>query len=333
MGAKYLVTGAAGHLGSHVVQELLSRGQSVRALILPQVTLPGFINENRPLLSIRVGDICDPASLDDLFADLSEPSVVIHCAGLVSISSQPDRRLYDVNVTGTANIIEQCRKHGVKRLVYVSSVHALPPSPSGQTQREVDLFDPAAVAGPYDKTKAIATQLVLDAARQGLDAVVVHPSGIIGPHHLPTGNMAQMITRYVTGKLAVAVRGGFDFVDVRDVASGIIAAAAHGRSGQCYILSNRFVEFREMFDILARMGAPRKLRLYLPLRVARAVAPFAEMYYRFTNSTPLFTRYSLETLSTNGMFSHDKASRDLGYSVRPLKETLSDTARWIRDRI
>jgi len=323
----FVVTGAAGHLGSYVVRELLSQGKQVRALVLPHEMCPDFIDVNQHLLTEYVGDVCDPASLAPLFDDISPGEwVVIHCAGIVSITKKEDRRVYDVNVGGTANIIEICRKYSVKRLVYISSVHAIPPLPHGQMIREVQSFNPDAVPGYYDKTKAIATQLVLDAVRNGLDAVVVHPSGIIGPHGLPTGNMAQLITRYVRGKLPAAIHGGFDFVDVRDVAAGIAAVAKEGKSGECYILSNRFVELKEMFDILSEGSALKKLNLYLPLWIAKAFAPFTETYYRLARKTPLFTRYSLKTLSGNAMYSHDKASRELRYVTRSLKETLFDTA-------
>lgn len=328
----FVVTGAAGHLGSHVVRELLSQGKQVRALVLPNETCPDFIDVNRHMLTEYTGNVCDPSSLVQIFDDiLPGKFIVIHCAGIISIVKKEDRRVYDVNVGGTANIIEICKKYPVKRLVYISSVHAIPPLPHGQVMKEVTSFDPDAVPGYYDKTKAIATQLVLDATKNGLDAVVVHPSGIIGPHGLPTGNMAQLITLYVHGKLPAAIHGGFDFVDVRDVANGIVAAAGEGKSGECYILSNRFVDIKEMFDILSEVSTLKKLNLYLPLWIVKAFAPFAEIYYRLAHKTPLFTRYSLETLSGNAMYSHDKASRELNYSTRPLRETLIDTVLWIKE--
>lgn len=327
----YIVTGAAGHLGSCVVQALLSQGRRVRALVLPNETCPDFIDVNRHLLSEYAGDVRDPASLERIF-DYNAPEeiIVIHCAGIVSISKKEDPRVFDVNVGGTVNIIEMCKRYNVKRLVYVSSVHAIPPLPRGQIMREVGYFDPDAVPGYYDKTKAIATQLVLDAAESGLDAVVVHPAGIIGPHGLPTGNMARLITLYIRGKLPAAIHGGFDFVDVRDVADGIIAAASKGARGECYILSNRFIKIKELLDVLSQAGSLKKLKVYLPMWVAKAITPFTELYYRLARKAPLFTRYSLKTLSDNGMYSHEKASRKLNYRTRPLLTTLTDTALWIK---
>ena len=332
-GPIYIVTGAAGHLGSCVVRELLAQGREVRALVLPGEKCPDFIDVNRQFLREYTGNVCNPDTLTRLFHDDAPGELyVIHCAGIVSITKKEDRRVYDVNVGGTENIIKMCRKYQVKRLVYISSVHAIPPLPHGQIIREIRSFDPNAVTGYYDKTKAIATQLVLDAAKDGLDAVVVHPSGIIGPHGLPTGNMAQLITLYVRRKLPAAIHGGFDFVDVRDVANGVIEAAVKGKCGECYILSNRYVDLKEMFDILSVAAAIKKLKLYLPLWVAKAVTPFTELYYRLARKTPLFTRYSLQTISENSMYSHEKASRELNYFTRSLRETLTDTAHWIKIR-
>jgi len=321
----FIVTGAAGHLGSHVVNELLSQGKRVRALFMPGEKCPDFISNNRHLLSGYIGDIRRPHSVERMFRGFRpETFVVIHCAAIISITKKEDRRVYDVNVKGTANILRVCRKFPVKRFVYISSVHAIPLLPHGHTMREVQSFCPSSVSGYYDKTKAIATQLVLDASLSGIDAVVVHPSGIIGPHGLPTGSMAKMIAKYMCGKLPFAVKGGYDFVDVRDVTSGVIAAAEKGKTGECYILSNRYVDLKEIFDILFQIGAKRKLKVQLPSWLAKTFAPLAEIYYRLLNKTPLLTRYSLNTIYSNGVYSHEKASTELGYKTRTLRETLTD---------
>ncbi len=319
----YLVTGAAGHLGSHVVSALIGRGDSVRALVLPGEHCPDFVPKGG-LLTEVAGDVRDARSLEALFEGAGGEAVVIHCAGIVEITGEANRRLFDVNVGGTRNVLEACGRHGVKRLVYVSSVHAIPILPRGQVMREIDAFDPDDVDGPYDKSKAEATRLVLAAAKGGLDAVCVHPAGIIGPHANPAVGAARLISSCLTGKLAAAVRGGFDFVDVRDVADGILAAADGGRPGSCYILSNRFISFRELLDTLTGVAGLKKIRLYLPARLAMGVALLAEAYYRVMRKAPLFTRYALSTATRNALYSHEKATRELGYRPRSLRRTMID---------
>ncbi len=326
----YIVTGAAGHLGYTIAQRLLSEGCTVRALVLPrencddlQAAYPGSFTQIR-------GNVCDPASLEALFQGVGDEAVrVIHCAGLITIYGRFDKRVYHVNVEGTKNIVALCKEHGVEKLVYVSSVHALPELPKGRVAQEIRHFSTTVLNGCYARTKAEASQAVLDAAKEGLDAVIVQPAGIIGPSRSDSGNMTHLIRKFLAGHLPAAVRGGFDFVDVRDVADGAIAASRVGRSGECYILSNRFISLKEFFDTLAEVSGAKKLKVYLPLWIAKAFAPFSELYYRMARKTPLFTPYSLRTLSQNALYSHEKADKELGYHTRSLKETLTDTVAHI----
>ena len=321
----YIVTGAAGHLGSYVVKELLSQGHEVHAFTLQWEKIPAYVEENRHLMTRYAGDVRFPQTLDQLFVSEEEAEfTVIHCAGLIGISLGKDQRLYDVNVDGTQNVIDACKKHHAKRLVYVSSVHAIPILPDGETMKEISFFSPEKVIGYYAKTKAMATQKVLDAARDGFDALVVHPSGIIGPHAPRSGNMAQMIYSFLQGRFNAIIKGAYDFVDVRDVASGVVAAAQRGRKGECYILSNRVVEISEMLNELAKSSGRPKPKIRLPLWLAKAAAPFAELYYKMARKTPFFTLYSLFTISNNSLFSNAKAVSELAYKTRSLQEPIAD---------
>lgn len=329
MGEIFLVTGAAGHLGSVIVKKLIERSARVRALVLPGEK---YVPEGCE--SVVYANICDEAALDPFF-DVPEgdEAVVIHAAGIVSIASKIPPLLRLVNVTGTKNIVSQCERRHVKKLVYVSSVHAIPEKPKGEVIAETDAFDPALVEGAYAKTKAEATKLVLEAAARGLDASVVHPSGICGPYDNGRGHLTTLVIDYCKRRLTSGLKGGYDFVDVRDVAEGILACCAKGGRGECYILSNRYFGVPEILELLHETTGQRRVRHMLPLWFVNLVAPLAEAYYRILRQPPLFTRYSIYTLNSNSNFSREKAGKALDYQPRyTMKETLADTVAWLRER-
>ena len=192
MNRLYLVTGACGHVGNTLVKQLVANGEKVRGLVLPKEDTSPLAG--LPDVELVRGDVRDIKSLEPFFDGAGYDEVVcIHTAGIVSIASKFLQSVIDVNVKGTKNIVEMCLSHGVKRLVYTSSVHAIPELPEGQVIREVDHFEAGDVVGLYAKSKARATQIVLDGVQRGLDAVVVHPSGIIGPNDYGKGHLTQLV--------------------------------------------------------------------------------------------------------------------------------------------
>ena len=231
---KYLVTGATGFLGRAVAEELVRRKAQVHALVLHDDPYTDLLPKE---VRTVIGNVCDKSSLSDFFADADSRTCVIHCAGIVSVASRPGPRLYQVNVGGTWKVLRQCMEHDVSKMVYVSSVHAIPEKPKGCIITEDCEFSPGLVDGDYAKSKAAATELVFDAAERGLNASIVFPSGIIGPGDLQGGSFTSMAKSFLSGKLPFAVRGGYDFVDVRDVANGILACSESGEPGKGYILS------------------------------------------------------------------------------------------------
>lgn len=321
----YIITGAGGHLGGTLLRKLDASGETmVRGLLLP-----GEPHIKYPYVNYIYGDVRDIDSLRPLFAEThGEPITLIHAAGLVDISGNIHDRVYDVNVGGTKNIIQLASEYGVQKLIYISSVHAIPEAANLREITEMDHFSPDAVIGSYAKTKAEATQAVLDAGKDGLNVNVVHPSGIIGPYEASGNHMVQMVHDYVYGKLPAGVKGGYDFVDVRDVADGILATAKLGKPGECYILSNRHYEVKDLLKIMKSIHGGRRLPT-LPIWIARAVAPLYGWFAKIRKTRPLYTAYSLYTLNSNDRFSHTKATRELGYSPRDLYDTLRDTIAWV----
>lgn len=326
MSERYLVTGAAGHLGNTLVRYLLKRGKQVRILVLP-----GEKNVPKGELEICHGDVCQLESLESFFENArQEALIVIHTAGIVSIASKYQQKVYDVNVLGTKNIVSLCEENKVQKLVYVSSVHAISEKPHGETIYETDQFTPESVVGLYAKTKSEATNLVLEAAKRGLNASVVQPSGISGPFDSGRGHLTVLLIDYYKRRLKAAIQGGYDFVDVRDVAKGILACCQKGKSGECYILSNQYYTVKELLFMLHEITGKKEVKHMLPLWFIKPMAPFAELYYKILRQPPLFTTYSIYTLNTNAAFSHEKATTQLGYRPREMRETLTDTMRWLK---
>ncbi|NTV78481.1 MAG: NAD-dependent epimerase/dehydratase family protein [Clostridiales bacterium] len=328
MGEKYLITGAAGHLGCAILQELASKNVAVRALVLPN---DPFADKIPAWVETVYGDVCDIASLEDFFDNPKQDDlIVIHAAGIVSITSRFDSRLYQVNVNGTKNIVTLCLKNNVSRFIYVSSVHALPDPPLGQMIIEAKSFHPHLIKGAYAKTKAEASQIVMNAISNGLKGSIVHPSGIIGPYDYGRGHMTAMIIDYYTGKLNTCIKGGYDFVDVRDVAKGILSCCNLGKPGEAYILSNRYCSVEEILSTLHKLSGKKEIKHTIPLWLAKAASPCAEFYYRRKNQTPLYPAYSISTLSKKVDFSHKKADLELHYTTTPLEITLQDTLDWLK---
>lgn len=327
-GLVYIVTGAAGHLGGAVVKKLNETGKTVYALCLPgEKHMPAGEN-----ITVFTGDICDTESLSAIFGSCAgRPAAVIHCAGIVSIASKSDKKVYDVNVGGTKNIISLCEKYNIEKLVYISSVHAIPEVPGGGTVFEGDSFSPDSVIGLYAKTKAEATRCVLDYAGRGRKASIVHPSGIVGPGDFGKGHITQLVIDYCRGRLFFGIDGGYDFVDVRDVAEGILACCEFGVGGRCYILSGRYFKVFEILDMLSEITGKKKIKKMLPMWFLKATAPLSEFYYKILRQPPLFTPYSIYTLRTNANFSSGRAAVELGYAARPMRETLKDTIEWLKE--
>lgn len=327
----YLVTGAAGFLGSHICRQLLDRGESVRAFVLKGDPAVKYIPEK---VGIVTGDLCDINSLENFFKVPDDTqTIILHVASMVTVNPDYNQKLMGINVGGTKNIIEKCLEHPeCKKMVYVSSSGAIPELPKGQKIREVKQFDSEKVVGWYSKTKAMATQAVLDAVKkEGLNACVVHPSGILGPQDYAIGETTGTIIKIINGEMPVGMRGSFNLCDVRDLAAGCIAAADKGRTGECYILGNEEVTLKEMCELLDKDLHCGTCKLYLPLGLAKLLAKQMEKKAEKTGKKALMTTFSVYNLERNNTFDYSKAKKELGYHTRSYAETLHDEAVWLKE--
>ena len=330
----YLLTGAAGFLGSNICAQLLEQGRKVRALVLPNDKSVKYIPGE---VEVVLGDLTDIASLDAFFTVPEGcTSVVIHCASMVTVDPAYSEKLMAVNVTGTRNIITKVLNHPeCEKMVYVSSTGAIPELPHGTRIKEVDKFDPCdpkLVVGAYSQSKAKATQMVLDAVRvMGLKACVVHPSGILGPNDHALGETTSTVLQIIKGEMPMGMQGSFNLCDVRDLAAGTIAAVDKGRVGECYILANETVTLKEMCDMLHAECNAKKIKFYLPLDLADKIAQGLEKQAAKSGKKPLMTTFSVYNLARNNEFDYSKAQQELGYTTRPYQETIHDEVQWMME--
>ena len=328
----FLLTGAAGFLGTNICMQLLEAGCKVRALVLPNDKSVKYIPE---AVEVVFGDLTDINSLDPFFTVPEGcTSVVIHCASMVTVNPNYSEKLMAVNVGGTRNIITKVLNHPeCEKMVYVSSTGAIPELPHGTKIREVDHFtpcDPKKVVGAYSQSKATATQMVLDSVRvMGLKACVVHPSGILGPNDHALGETTRTVLQIIKGEMPMGMQGSFNLCDVRDLAAGTIAAIDKGRVGECYILANEPVTLKEMCDMIQQECTAKKIGIYLPLGLANMLAQMLEKQAKATGKKPLMTTFSVYNLARNNVFDYSKAQRELGYTTRPYQETIHDEVRWM----
>lgn len=321
-----IVTGATGHIGNVLVRTLVSQGKKVRAIFAPG-------ESGEPLKDLDVecieADVLDKAALDNAFEG---GDLLFHLAGIISITSENSEKTFRVNVEGTENVIEAVKKAGIRKMVYTSSVHALAEPPRGSMVDEKLPFDPKKTTGCYGKSKAIASLKIQEAVKDGLNATLICPTGVIGPYDFRLSQMGKLFVDFANEKMNFCVRGSYDFVDVRDVVDGAILAAEKGERGGIYLLGGNMIKMKELMNILSEVTGIKPPQVYFSSFIANAFAFFSPIYYRIKKTIPCFTLYSIHTLTRDYVISHKKAIKELGYRIRSPKESVKDALKWFSMR-
>ena len=329
----YLVTGAAGFLGGTICRQLVERGEMVRAFVLPNDPALQFVPKEAEVVE---GDLCNIADVRKFFeVEEGTETVVLHIASIVTVNPDFNQKVMDVNVGGTKNIIDVMRVHPeCKKLVYCSSTGAIPELEKGIKIAETDDFytlDKEKVLGCYSQSKAMATQVVLDAVKNdGLNACVVHPSGILGPEDFAVGETTKTLIDIINGQMPAGIDGSFNLCDVRDLAAGTIAAADKGRCGECYILGNDEVTFKQFSKLVSEEAGCKKVGFFLPIKIAYFMADIMEKQAKRKGTKPMMTRFSVYNLARNNDFDSSKAKKELGYTTRSYRETIRDEVAWLK---
>jgi dihydroflavonol-4-reductase len=321
-----LVTGATGHIGNVLVKELLKKGEKVRVFVLPDEDLSPLEGMD---VEIFKGNVLD---IDAIAKAMEGIDYVFHLAGIISIMPGEDKFVHDVNVNGTRNMVKAARAAGVKRFVYTSSIHAFKRMQHGVVINEEVPIDPDAAVAAYDRSKAEATLAVLAESKMGLPAVIVCPTGVIGPYDYKGSELGVLIRDWAVHRLNFLIDGKYDFVDVRDVVQGVISARDRGVVGQIYILSGELLRVIDIWRMVKELVNFKSFFIQIPTKIAMATASLSQFYYNHFHMKPRFTTYSIETLQTNAVINNIKARSALGYSPRSLRETIKDTVAWWRSQ-
>jgi len=320
-----LITGAGGHIGNVLVKHLYQKGQrDLRLFVQPKEDISYIEKYAKEVVR---GDI---RSALDVSAAVRGCEYVFHLAGLVKISGVRKKLVYDVNVNGTKNVVQACLEKKVKRLLHVSSVHALKEPETGVIDETLDT-DLHNLLGDYAKSKAMATIEVMNAIQKGLDAVIVFPSGVIGPYDFRSSYTGSAIKGYIDAqKTQYYFDGKYDFVDVRDVADGIFRAWKYGEKGQGYIISGSVSSLEDIIHAVEESTGNQIKRKRVPAFLVKAAAVLAPIYYKMARKKPVLSKYSVDVLMSNTKICCEKAQSKLGYKSRPLMKTIKDMVKWHR---
>ena len=320
----FAVTGATGHIGNTLVRELLRRGEKVRVLLHSKNT--------QSIDGLEVEKVkCDVRDFSSLVKVFKGSDIVFHIAGTISLLHGHRELIHQVNVIGTQNVVNACLELGIKRLVYTSSIHAILEPPPGVVIDETLPFDPYQALGDYGSSKTKAYLEVLKGVGRGLDAVIVFPTGLVGPYDFKPSRMGQFLLDFAKKKLIASIDGAYDFVDVRDVALGHILACEKGRVGEGYILSGERITIKELIVLFEEVTGVRAPRFKIPITLAKILTLFTPLYYNITGREPRLTRYAILTLISNSFISNKKARCELGYSPRPIRESIKDAFEWFKE--
>ena len=320
---KVAVTGASGHIGNCLVRELLKKGDRVKVLV------HNFENDLAQMdVEMIRGNLLDSDSLKKLCEGVE---VVFHLAAKIALDNRQPGEVFAVNVTGTKNIIEASKSAGVRKFIHFSSIDAFQKIPSEMVLDESKPLIESEKA-IYAFTKAESERVVMNAVKEGLDAMILSPTAVIGPFDYRGSFLGGALLKIYRNQIPMLISGGYNWVDVRDIVIAAIQSVESGKKGEKYILSGNFYHLKELSELIGKISGKRTPTLLAPVFMAKLACPFFQLYYSITNGKPVFTCQSLDLLINSPKnISFDKARRELGYEPRPLEQTLRDTFNWYRE--
>lgn len=319
---KVAVTGAAGFLGTNLLQQLIERGHEVTAIDRVRPT-----GADQPGVTWVSGDVLDPASMRKT---LEGAEVVYHLVALITLAHKHDLA-WRVNTEGVRVVAEAAREVGVRRMVHTSSIHAFDQYCCGGVINERSPRSINPELPVYDRSKFQGETELRKVVDAGLDAVICNPTGVYGPIDHSDSRINKTLWDAARGRVPVMISGGFDLVDVRDVARGLILAGERGRTGENYLLGGHFTDMFQATRTAAEVNGKMKPAFAIPAKVINACMPVLEPAARAFGSDRV-SKAAMGALLSAPRVEHDKAATELGYRPRPARETISDLVDFYNGR-
>ena len=316
-----LVTGAAGFLGSHVARQLVARGENVRVLMRPS-------SNNRAIsdlpLEYVTGDLRDTASLEKAMNGINR---VFHVAADYRLWAKNPQDIYDSNVGGTGNLLAAAKKAGIEQLIYTSTVATIavdrPELPRESTEARLE-----EMIGHYKRSKWMAEQEVLKAAREGFPAIVAMPTTPVGPWDWKPTPTGKIILDFLNGKMPGYVETGLNFVGVEDCAVGHLLVAQHGRTGERYLLGAENLTLKGLLDVLAGITGLPAPRMKIPHGVALGVAYVESALSRMLGREPQIPVEGVKIAQHKMFVDASRAVRELGFQPGSVTAALERAVQW-----
>jgi dihydroflavonol-4-reductase len=316
-----LVTGATGFVGWHVARKLLERGERVRALVRDRARL-------RELDGVDAvqGDLRDPESLARAVEGCG---VVYHVAADYRLWARDPQEMYRSNVDGTRHLLDACRRSGIERVVYTSTVGCIgiPKDGIGDEGTPVAIED---MQGPYKRSKFLAEQVALEFAAGGLPVVIVNPTAPVGDHDFKPTPTGKILVDFVCGRMPAFLDTGLNVVDVRDVAAGHLAACERGKVGERYILGAENLTLEKIFGVLGKAVGRPAPKIRIPYAVAYAAGMVSTAWAGVTGKEPLAPLDGVKMARKKMWVRTDRAGRELGFRPGSAESALGRAVEWFQ---
>lgn len=322
---KIIVTGATGFIGQHVLDYLDSFYSNIKiiSLVLPNDNIELIKNRK---CQIVYGDIRDYEFMNEL---IQKEDILIHLAGIVSTSNHDKDFVYQINYIATKYITDICFKKKAK-LIYTSSVHVL----NHHQRQKIDEnsgFNINSKRGIYEKTKSLATNYIFDMIKKGLNGTIIYPSAVIGPKDYKIGDTSKGLIMIYNHKMPFYIKGGYSFVDVRDVAKSIVLCIDNPNANQKgFIISNEYISVKQLILMVYKLQNYNKKPVLCPLMFVYMSLPIIYLISKLKHKTPIFNKVMLKTILSNGYFDNSNSIKTLNYEPIDIVQSIADTINWLK---